>query len=145
MIELNPKQFSTEHLVIFTLTIIIIAFILAGPVAGMISPYKKVGREYILHPNIDEKVQFDGVYTSRTTWGNADVLYYVPPDNYDVIYVDGESVFLKDPYYSNNLTGKIGCRIHLEGVFTDSETTVQPTKEGLVAGHIFEADRIEVI
>ena len=142
---MNPRHFSTELFLVFVLALILAAFVLAGPVTGIISPYKKVGREYILHPNIDEKVQFDGVYTSRTTWGNGDILYYVPPDNYDVIYVDGESVFLKDPYYSNNLSGKIGCRVHVEGVFTDSEATVQPTKEGPVAGHIFEADKIEVL
>lgn len=142
---MNPKNISAAGLVVLVLAVILAAFILAGPATGLVSPYKKVDRAYVLNPNVGEKVQFDGVYVARTTWGNGDVLYYVPPENYDVISVDGGYVFLSDPYYSNNLTGKFAKTIHAEGAFTDSSMKIQPTPNGTYAGYIFKADRIEVL
>lgn len=142
---MKQKRFSTAHLLIIVLILILMVFIAASPIMGLISPYKHVDRAYVLNPNIDEKVQFDGVYVTRTTYGNDDVLYYVPPENYDVISVDGGYVFLADPYYSNNLTGKTGKTVHAEGVFKDSQMKIHSTPNGTFAGYIFNADRIEVL
>ena len=142
---MKGKRFSTAHLLIIVLALILVVFIAASPMMGLASPYKKADRAYVLNPDIGEKVQFDGVYVTRTTYGSGDVLYYVPPENYDVISVDGGYVFLADPYYSNNLTGKIGKTVHAEGVFNDSQMRIHSTPNGTFAGYVFDADRIEVL
>ena len=124
----------------------IIAVLIAILLLGVfISPYREVDSHYIVNPKAHEKVCFDAVYLGITTWGDEDVLYYMPPANYDVFEVGGEHVFLEGDCYSHNLCGNETRTFHLKGEFTDDAITTQPMGDELVAGHFFNATCIEPV
>ncbi len=124
--------------------VIILAIILLSCI--FISPYKQIDTTYVLNPTIGEKVQFDGEYIGITSWGsNDDILYYMPPPNYDIIKYGEQYIFLTGDYNSHNLIGNEGRTVHIEGEFEDSIMTSQPIKNGTVDGYFFNADKIELI
>ena len=128
-----------------TISFIILILIIILFAALSFSEFKYVDAHYAVNPNVGEKVQFDGEYVGITSWGDDDVLYYVPPTNYDVIKLGGEYVFLCDDWSNHNLYGHNVTKVHLEGEFLESSHSQQPMDDGIVIGHFFNASNIEVI
>ena len=128
------------------LVFIVLILITALVTYAFISQYKHVDVNDIVNPTIGEKVQFDGKYIGITTWGiNEDILYYMPPPNYDVIQYGNQYIFLTDDYNNHGLLGNEGRMVHIEGKFEDSIMTSQPIKNRTVEGYFFNADKIELI
>lgn len=109
------------------------------------SPYKPVDESFIVLPDCDVKVQLDGVYLGITSWAGDDILYYMPPTEYDVIRVGSQYVVLTDDYSFHDLCGNEGKRVHLEGTFEDSQPTEQPFNGTIINAHFFNPDKIEIV
>lgn len=139
------KYLNSTYFFILVLIIILIACIVLSPSTGIINPYKEVDGNFIVNPIIGEQVQFEGIYIARTDNYDENVLYYIPPVEYDILEVDGQYVFLSDEYYTNNLSGNIGKTVHVEGSFENPEITVQNVDGKYFEGYIFKADKIELV
>ena len=128
------------------LVIFIIALMIASPAVKYgFSQYRPVDESYIAFPDTREKVQFEGTYIGITSWAKGDVLYYMPPPEYDVIQVESQYVVLTGDYSAHGLYGNEGKRIHLEGSFENSTQTRQPFNGTLINAHPFSPDKIEII
>ena len=124
--------------------VLILIIILIGCI--FISPYKHISNSEELYSTIGEKVQFDGKYIGITTWkSNEDILYYMPPPEYDVIQYDDQYIFLTGDYNNHNLFGNEGKMVHLEGEFEDSIMATQPIENRTVNGFFFNDDKINLI
>lgn len=139
------KYINSTNFFISVLIIILIACITLSPSTGIINPYKEVDGHFIANPIIDEQVQFEGIYIARTDNYDENVLYYIPPVEYDILEVDGHYVFLSDEYYTNNLSGNIGKTVHVEGAFVNPQISVQKIDGKYFEGYIFKADKIELV
>lgn len=135
---------TSTNFFISVLVIILITSVILSPTMGIVNPYKKVNGNYIENPVMDEKVQFEGKYIARTDNYDEDILYYVPPIQYDILEVDGLYVFLSDEYYTNNLSGNIGKTVHVEGVFENPQLITQKADGKSFEGYVFKADKIEL-
>ena len=139
------KYINSTNFFISVLIILLIACITLSPSTGIINPYKEVDGHFIANPIIDEQVQFEGIYIARTDNYDENVLYYIPPVEYDILEVDGQYVFLSDEYYTNNLSGNIGKTVHVEGAFVNPQISVQKIDGKYFEGYIFKADKIELV
>lgn len=139
------KYINSTNFFISVLAIILITSVILSPDMGIVDPYKKVNGNYFENPVMDEKVQFDGKYIARTDNYDENVLYYIPPIEYDILEVDGHYIFLSDEYYTNNLSGNIGKTVHVEGVFEDPQIMTQKVDGKYFEGYIFTADKIELV
>lgn len=132
----------SKYLAISFIILILIIILFAALSFSQLTP---VDAHYVVSPDVGEKVQFDAEYVGITSWGDDDVLYYMPPTNYDVVKVGWEYVFLCDDWSCHDLYGHNVTKVHLEGEFIDSEPSQQPLDDKVVVGHFFNASNIEVI
>lgn len=139
------KYINSTNFFISVLVIILITSVILSPDIGIVDPYKKVNGNYFENPVWDEKVQFDGKYIARTDNYDENVLYYIPPIEYDILEVDGHYIFLSDEYYTNNLSGNIGKTVHVEGVFENPPIMTQKVDGRYFEGYLFTADKIELV
>ncbi len=125
-----------------TTVLIIIVLFAVLLLAVLAAPHKQTDT---INPKYGEKVEFTGTYIGITTWGDDDVLYYMPPTNYDILDVSGQYVFLEGDCNMHGLVGNEGKSVHVEGEFLDIEKVEQPFGNGVVEGYFFNATEIEVV